>query len=100
MGSYLLSYGYLLPNGIRERLVWVRVRLFYLLPTFYCQLNRAGDEVRTRDLQLGRLSLYQLSYSRLYSPENNPENLCKRTLTPFIQNQALINAMALSYSNQ
>ena len=25
---------------------------------------RAGDEVRTRDLQLGRLSLYQLSYSR------------------------------------
>lgn len=26
---------------------------------------RAGDEVRTRDLQLGRLSLYQLSYSRL-----------------------------------
>ena len=25
----------------------------------------AGDEVRTRDLQLGRLSLYQLSYSRL-----------------------------------
>ena len=27
--------------------------------------KRAGDEVRTRDLQLGRLSLYQLSYSRL-----------------------------------
>ncbi len=26
---------------------------------------RAGDEARTRDLQLGRLSLYQLSYSRL-----------------------------------
>ena len=26
---------------------------------------RAGDEVRTRDLQLGRLSLYQLSYSRM-----------------------------------
>jgi hypothetical protein len=25
---------------------------------------RAGDEVRTRDLQLGRLPLYQLSYSR------------------------------------
>jgi hypothetical protein len=27
-------------------------------------LNGAGDEARTRDLQLGRLSLYQLSYSR------------------------------------
>jgi hypothetical protein len=24
----------------------------------------AGDEVRTRDIQLGRLKLYQLSYSR------------------------------------
>ena len=29
-------------------------------------MKRAGDEVRTRDLQLGRLSLYQLSYSRLF----------------------------------
>ncbi len=28
--------------------------------------QRAGDEARTRDLQLGRLSLYQLSYSRLF----------------------------------
>lgn len=28
--------------------------------------KRAGDEVRTRDLQLGRLPLYQLSYSRLF----------------------------------
>jgi hypothetical protein len=27
---------------------------------------RAGDEVRTRDLQLGRLPLYQLSYSRIF----------------------------------
>ena len=25
----------------------------------------AGDEIRTRDIQLGRLKLYQLSYSRL-----------------------------------
>ena len=28
--------------------------------------HRAGDEARTRDLQLGRLSLYQLSYSRIH----------------------------------
>jgi hypothetical protein len=27
--------------------------------------GRAGDEIRTRDIQLGRLMLYQLSYSRL-----------------------------------
>ena len=29
-------------------------------------LLRAEDEVRTRDPQLGRLMLYQLSYFRLY----------------------------------
>ena len=28
--------------------------------------NRAGDGTQTRDPQLGRLMLYQLSYSRLY----------------------------------
>ena len=28
---------------------------------------RAGDQVRTGDIQLGRLTLYQLSYSRFYS---------------------------------
>ena len=27
--------------------------------------ERAGDEIRTRDFQLGRLTLYQLSYSRI-----------------------------------
>ena len=26
--------------------------------------SRAGDEVRTRDIQLGKLTLYQLSYAR------------------------------------
>ena len=30
----------------------------------YVGLSGAGDEIRTRDLQLGRLELYQLSYSR------------------------------------
>ena len=28
------------------------------------RLKRAEDEIRTRDIQLGRLMLYQLSYSR------------------------------------
>ena len=27
---------------------------------------RAGDQVRTGDIQLGRLTLYQLSYSRIF----------------------------------
>ena len=30
----------------------------------------AGDEIRTRDPQLGRLTLYQLSYSRLFNSIN------------------------------
>ena len=31
------------------------------------KLVGAGDEARTRDIQLGRLTLYQLSYSRKLS---------------------------------
>ncbi len=31
----------------------------------------AGDGIRTRDIQLGKLMLYQLSYSRLGQRENN-----------------------------
>ena len=37
---------------------------YFLLRTSTLYVNqRAGDEIRTRDLQLGRLSLYQMSYS-------------------------------------
>ena len=39
------------------------------LPLSYTGLtaeNRAGEEARTLDPQLGRLMLYQLSYSRFY----------------------------------
>ena len=40
----------------------------------------AGDEIRTRDLQLGRLELYQLSYSRLNQIFNyhSPQELSHR----------------------
>ena len=34
-------------------------------PNFHQNQSGAGDEARTRDIQLGRLKLYQLSYSRL-----------------------------------
>jgi hypothetical protein len=30
-------------------------------------IDGAGDEARTRDIQLGRLKLYQLSYSRVHT---------------------------------
>ena len=35
-----------------------------LLLAFIPDLRRAGDGARTRDIKLGRLALYQLSYSR------------------------------------
>ncbi len=35
-------------------------------PELHRPKKRAEDEVRTRDLQLGRLPLYQLSYSRFF----------------------------------
>jgi hypothetical protein len=34
-------------------------------PPFHTDRTRAGDGARTRDIKLGRLALYQLSYSRV-----------------------------------
>jgi hypothetical protein len=52
-----------------KRLTERETRLLGLTETAYMllfhTLDRARDEARTRDLQLGRLSLYQLSYSRI-----------------------------------
>jgi hypothetical protein len=31
----------------------------------FSEINGAGEEVRTLDIQLGRLALYQLSYTRI-----------------------------------
>ena len=39
------------------------LRSSFILPTSSFQ-SGAGDEIRTRDPQLGRLMLYQLSYTR------------------------------------
>ena len=46
----------------------IQINLKYLTQTIILEIERrgAGDEVRTRDIQLGRLKLYQLSYSRFY----------------------------------
>ena len=39
-------------------------RRFRLISSCFDVVPRAGDGVRTRDIQLGKLALYQLSYSR------------------------------------
>jgi hypothetical protein len=52
----------------------------------------AGDEARTRDVHLGKVVLYQLSYTRSFERDNNvqpaaPRNLliaseCSKSLNP------------------
>ena len=51
--------------------------------------SRAEDEVRTRDLQLGRLSLYQLSYFRMPSANNAPVNANAPPKQPTLANKEL-----------
>ena len=45
------------------------------LPLSYARV--AGDEIRTRDIQLGKLTLYQLSYSRVVAPNIGCQVTCK-----------------------
>ena len=58
----------------------------------YTGKRRAGDEARTRDVHLGKVVLYQLSYTRSFERDNNvqptaPRNLliaseCSKSLNP------------------
>jgi hypothetical protein len=60
-GSALpLSY-----NGIDKSVIFnVEVSVSTIDQNLNQLLLRAADEIRTRDIQLGRLTLYQLSYHR------------------------------------
>ena len=37
-----------------------------------CKNNRADDEIRTRDIHLGKVVLYQLSYVRILEADSLP----------------------------
>jgi hypothetical protein len=41
---------------------------------------RAGDEARTRDVHLGKVVLYQLSYTRSFERDNNVQPTAPRNL--------------------
>ena len=43
----------------------------------YSEKTGAGNEIRTRDLNLGKVALYQLSYSRKRCLKLLPDNGCK-----------------------
>ena len=53
-------------TGIEPVNLFLTKEALYLLSYvgLYHNASGAGDETRTRDIQLGRLKLYQLSYSR------------------------------------
>ena len=64
----------------------VRLRSSCVDPASCCfliqhQPFRAGDGARTRDIKLGRLALYQLSYSRTTSPALHAANGKNQTRT-------------------
>ena len=44
--------------------------------TCNCDIDGAGDEIRTRDIHLGKVMLYQLSYSRMNTMNRSKEVLC------------------------
>ena len=53
----------------------------------------AGDEIRTRDLQLGRLELYHLSYSRPHHLSSR--DLCKTPPFARLLRQAQISILEI-----
>ena len=62
---YRLSYVGALFGFSPERSKKTDYNVFIFQTTAFNIQCGAGDETRTRDIQLGRLELYQLSYSRL-----------------------------------
>ncbi len=52
--------------------------------------SRAGDGARTRDIKLGRLALYQLSYSRNKSPEPRIVLICTHQLIHFYESRSMV----------
>jgi hypothetical protein len=62
---YQLSYSRMEPYIITETPPYFQ-RILHL-PPHQTSLTGAGEESRTLDLNLGKVALYQLSYSRLES---------------------------------
>jgi hypothetical protein len=72
------------------------------LPWASLELSRsiigAGNETRTRDLNLGKVALYQLSYSRGGQPCPKPRRNCRAPSAGVKKNNAPIDANALNYT--
>jgi hypothetical protein len=76
------AYDHELAVSVRLKKVFVRFQPMY----FRCsapQIHRddsAGDEARTRDVHLGKVVLYQLSYTRSFERDNNVQPTAPRNL--------------------
>ena len=54
----------LMTSSLPRRRSTPELRGLKFTPALFTAIIGAGDEIRTRDPQLGRLMLYQLSYTR------------------------------------
>jgi hypothetical protein len=71
--------GGILTQGSKTRCVHKKGK--HELPFFVC--SGAGNETRTRDLNLGKVALYQLSYSRLVASLVNKMFCCSAKLAVY-----------------
>jgi hypothetical protein len=51
----------------------------------------AGDEARTRDVHLGKVVLYQLSYTRSFERDNNVQSTAPRNLLIVLEGAKSLN---------
>ena len=76
--------GSALPTELRKRSDFFERVAFHMHRSEHFQFW-AGDGTRTRDQQLGRLWLYQLSYSRMHSIPSYVKNFVHSTWTYFFR---------------
>ncbi len=65
----LFSYKHLVEDYyVKSRSYYVKTTCFLDASLVSCCKHGAGDGIRTRDINLGKVALYQLSYSRANGP--------------------------------
>jgi hypothetical protein len=83
-GRRRTSQGWPASRSLEFRAARLRHGYGALAPAFDCAPLQtkagAGDEARTRDVHLGKVVLYQLSYTRSFERDNNVQPAVPRNL--------------------